>query len=291
MIKTLAKKADDFLIECGGFSIDLASRTHIMGVLNRTPDSFSDGGRYLEESAALTRIEEMVREGADIIDIGGESTRPGAPEVSPDEELDRVMPVIEKAARNLNIPISIDTRKAKVAEEALKAGAGIVNDVTGLRGDPEMAGVVREHNAALIVMHIKGTPRTMQEDPVYGDLIPEIIESLAGSIKIAEEAGIPRNKIIIDPGIGFGKTVEHNLEIIGRIDEFKALGRPILLGTSRKSFIGKVLNRGTDDRIWGSAATSAIAVLKGVNVIRVHDVKEQSDVVRIIDAVAGRRRW
>ena len=256
-----------------------------MGILNRTPDSFSDGGNFLDEKKALRHIEQMVKDGADIVDIGGESTRPGAGEVSLKDELDRVIPVIRKAAANIDIPISIDTRKAEVAEAALEAGASIVNDITALQGDRDMRYVVARHRAPVILMHMKGAPLTMQQSPVYEDLISEIISYLAHSIELAKEAGVPPEAIIVDPGIGFGKTTAHNLSIIRNLGRLKSLGRPILIGTSRKSFIGGVLNLGADRRLMGTAASVAISILNGANIIRVHDVKEMVEVARLTDAI------
>jgi len=256
-----------------------------MGILNRTPDSFSDGGNFLDEKKALRHIEQMVKDGADIVDIGGESTRPGAEQVSLKDELDRVIPVIRKAAANIDIPISIDTRKAEVAEAALEAGASIVNDITALQGDKEMRHVVAKHRVPVILMHMKGAPRTMQQSPVYEDLISEIISYLKYSIELAKDAGVPADSIIIDPGIGFGKTTEHNLSIIRNLGRLKSLGRPILIGTSRKSFIGGVLKLDVGRRLMGTAASVAISILNGANIIRVHDVKEMVEVARLADAV------
>ncbi len=267
------------------FHIDFRSKTYVMGVLNVTPDSFSDGGRFLDRAKAIEHAFEMFRDGADIIDIGGESTRPGAACVSINEELDRVIPVIEGIARDLKIPVSIDTRKSQVAQAALENGAALVNDISGLRYDPEMASVVADHDAMLIVMHMKGTPQDMQLNPSYKDVIKEIIESLKESVTKAKKAGLGEDNIIIDPGIGFGKTVEHNLEILRRLDEFKILGRPICIGTSRKSFIGKILGTDVEDRLTGTLATSMIAVMKGANILRVHDVKEVSQAARLVDTI------
>jgi len=260
-------------------------KTKIMGVLNRTPDSFSDGGNFMEGSAALERIRKMIRDGADIIDVGGESTRPGSEPVSLAEELDRTIPMIESISREADVAISIDTSKHEVAEEAIRAGCTIVNDVTGLKSDPGMAGVVARSGASVCVMHMKGDPRSMQDNPTYENLMLEIIEALDESIKIALQAGISEDKIIVDPGIGFGKTVDHDLEIIRRLKELEALNKPILIGLSRKSFIGKVLKRGVNERLMGTAALSAIAIVNGANIIRVHDIKEMADVAKITDAL------
>jgi len=269
----------------GSFELDLNKRTHLMGILNRTPNSFSDGGLFMDESSAVTHALKMAEEGADIIDIGGESTRPGALDVSIKEEIERTVPVIKKLAGKLRIPISIDTSKAEVAEEALKNGAGIVNDITGLKKDPRIAKLAADFNVPVVIMHIKGSPRTMQLNPVYDDLIAEITESLEESIKIAKRAGVDEDKIIIDPGIGFGKTVEHNLQIINKLDKFKKLGKPILIGVSRKSFIGKVLNLDVGKRLIGTACACALAIANGADIIRVHDICQMREVSRMADAV------
>ncbi len=274
---------------CGRRTLHVGTRTHVMGILNVTPDSFSDGGVYFRQlDRAARHIEEMVRDGADIIDIGGESTRPGSKGVGLDEELDRVVPVIRNASRITNVLISIDTSKSAVAEEAIKNGASIVNDATALRGDPRMASVVAEYGAGLIVMHMKGTPRTMQANPVYKDIAAEIVSCLKESIRIAGEAGIERERIMVDPGIGFGKTAAHNLEILARLEELAALERPVMVGVSRKSFIGTILNRDVKGRLMGTAAACAVAITNGANVIRVHDVKEMADVAKIVDAIVRR---
>lgn len=267
-----------------------SDKTYIMGVLNVTPDSFSDGGRFLDKKNAIQHVIGMARDGADIIDVGGESTRPGAKDISVEEELNRVIPVIEAISNKINIPISIDTRKSRVAEESLKAGASIVNDVSGLKYDPDMAPIVAKYNAGLIVMHAKGTPQDMQINPVYKNLIKEIVESLKESLGMAKRAGVSKEKIVIDPGVGFGKTVEHNLEILSRLDEFKALSQPICVGTSRKSFIGKVLGLpNVENRLSGTIATCVIAIMKGANILRVHDVKEVVEAARITDSILSRK--
>ena len=265
-----------------GGSLELGRRTLVMGVLNVTPDSFSDGGRWLDPDRAVRRARDMVREGADLVDVGGESTRPGARAVSGPEELRRVVPVVERLAAE-RILVSVDTSKAAVAAAALRAGAKIVNDVTALRGDPAMAGTVARSGAAVVLMHMKGTPRTMQRDPRYGDVVAEICSFFRDSMKFAWRAGIPRDKILLDPGIGFGKSPEHNVEILRRLDELRSLGRPLVIGTSRKGFIGRALGRRVDERQFGTAATVTAAVLRGADVVRVHDVREMSDVVRMSD--------
>ena len=257
-----------------------------MGILNVTPDSFSDGGSFMKADTAVKHAISMVEEGADIIDIGGESTRPGSDRITVSEELERVIPVIENLSDRISVPISIDTYKAKVAQKAIDAGASIVNDISGLRFDPDMPGVVSRNEVPVVIMHIKGTPENMQEDPIYGDLIEEIIEYFEESISIAEKAGIHDEKIIVDPGIGFGKTFEDNLEIINRLSEFKRLGKPVLIGTSRKAFIGKVLGDvPVGDRVEATAATVAISIMNGADIIRVHDVKEMQRVAKVSDAI------
>ena len=258
-------------------------RTLVMGVLNVTPDSFSDGGRWLDPRRAIRHARAMVRQGADLIDVGGESTRPGARAVSEREELRRVVPVVEALAAG-GIRVSIDTSKAAVAEAALRAGATMVNDVTALRGDPRMARVCARAGADVVLMHMKGTPRTMQKAPRYADVVADISSFFRKRLTFALRRGIARDKIFLDPGIGFGKTPEHNVEILRRLAEFKKLGFPLLVGTSRKSFIGRALGgREPDDRVFGTAATVAVAVLRGAAVVRVHDVREMSDVVRVTD--------
>ena len=257
-----------------------------MAVLNVTPDSFSDGGKYYSKRRAIARAVEMAAEGADIIDVGGESTRPGARDISADEESARILPVIEALSKRLKIPISVDTRKAKVAEGALRAGARIVNDVSGLRYDPGMAKVAAKYGATVIVMHMKGTPRDMQKSPRYGDLIQEIKSGLRGSIKLARKAGIKDGKIIVDPGIGFGKTVAHNLQILNRLGEFKDLGMPVCVGTSRKSFIGRILDiPDSGGRLAGTMATCAVAIIRGADILRVHDVREAVQAAVITDSI------
>jgi len=280
----------DYKIDCRGKVLDLGSRTHIMGILNVTPDSFSDGGLYADATRALEHARNMVTQGADIIDIGGESTRPGANPLTEEEELRRIIPVIERLTSEIAAPVSVDTYKSSVAIKALNAGASIVNDISGLRFSPDMARVVADHGAAVVIMHIKGTPRDMQMNPVYGDVIGEIMDHLEESAAIALKAGIVRNRIMIDPGIGFGKTLEHNLTILERLDEFRALGFPIVLGTSRKRFIGTVLDIAEPkDRIEGSAATVALGIQRGARIVRVHDVGYMTKVARTTDAIVKRK--
>lgn len=277
---------NDYKLRCRDRIIDLSDRTHIMGILNVTPDSFSDGGRYLDQNKAASHAKEMISQGADIIDIGGESTRPGAEPLSEEEELRRVIPVIKRLSSEIDTPISIDTYKYRVAEEALKAGACIVNDISGLRFSEDMAKVVADYGAGLVIMHMKGTPRNMQQNPVYDDVIAEITKYLSDAIEKAIKAGVESEQIVIDPGIGFGKTLEHNLVILNRLNEFKILGRPILIGTSRKRFIGMVLNQDEPARrIEGTAATISLAIERGAKIIRVHDVEHMARVAKMTDAV------
>ncbi len=276
----------DYKIDCRGKVLDLGSRTHIMGILNVTPDSFSDGGQYADEERAFAHACEMAAAGADIIDIGGESTRPGAAPLAREEELRRIIPLIERLSAELPVPISVDTYKSSVAKKAIEAGAAIVNDISGLRFSRDMANVVADSGAAVVVMHIKGTPRDMQQSPVYDDVVGEVMAYLEEGIEIALKAGVDREKILIDPGIGFGKTLEHNLIILNRLEEFRALGKPIVLGTSRKKFIGAVLNiQMPEERVEGTAATMALGIERGARVVRVHDVARMAQVAKMTDAI------
>ncbi len=262
-------------------------KTYIMGILNVTPDSFSDGGKFFTVNSALKHAEKMISEGAAFIDIGGESTRPGAESVSLEEELNRVIPVIKAVSSEFkDIPISIDTYKSQVAEKALEAGASIVNDISGLRFDPDMAKVIAEFKVPVILMHIKGTPKNMQKNPTYSNLLNEIFDYFNESLNLLNKAGGDISNVIIDPGIGFGKTFEHNLTILNRLKEFKSLGLPLLIGASRKSFIGAVLNReNPEERVLGSLSVAVISSLKGAKILRVHDVKETYDVLKMADAI------
>lgn len=272
------------------FCLDFARKTHIMGILNVTPDSFTDGGVFLGKDAAVQRGLKMVEEGADIIDIGGESTRPGSDPVEYEEELRRTIPVIEALSKSVNVPLSIDTYKASVAKRALDAGASIVNDISGLRFDPEMAGVVAEYKVPVVVMHIKGTPKNMQVNPEYESLIHEIIDYLREGMRIAVDAGVGEDMVIIDPGIGFGKTFEHNLRILKHLHEFTLLEKPLLVGPSRKAFLGKILDDApTSERLEGTAAAVAISIINGANIVRVHDVKEMAKVAKVADAIKRER--
>lgn len=267
--------------------LELGRRTLIMGILNVTPDSFSDGGLFYDPERAVRRALQMVEEGADIIDIGGESTRPGSDPVPLEEELRRVLPVIEAVAKEVDIPLSIDTYKARVAEEALERGACIVNDISALGFDPEMARVVARHGAALILMHIKGTPRDMQRDPHYEDVLGEIKAYLKERIRRAEDEGVSPEAIVVDPGIGFGKRLEHNLEILRGLDQLAELDRPILVGPSRKTFIGQILGVDVSDRLYGTLGAVAHSVMKGAHIVRVHDVRAARHLVDVIDAIEG----
>lgn len=276
---------DSAIWSVGERIFDLSHGPHIMGVLNVTPDSFSDGSVFLDTDRAVERACEMEAEGADSIDIGGESTRPFALPVSEEEEAGRVLPVIERLAGRLRVPISIDTWKSSVAREALRAGAEIINDISGCTFDPCMAEVAAAAGAGLVLMHTRGRPQEMQRETSYGALIPEIIQFLRERMCYAESHGVQRRRIVIDPGVGFGKSVEGNLEILRRLEEFSALGRPILVGTSRKSFIGKILGREVGDRLFGTAATVALAVARGASIIRVHDVRQMRDAALMAQAV------
>jgi len=270
-----------------GKELRFGRRTLIMGVLNVTPDSFSDGGRFLAPEAARDHALEMIDAGADIIDVGGMSTRPGSEEVSPEEEAARVLPVVEAVAQATRTPVSIDTYRADVAEAAIDAGALIINDISAMRFDPRMVEVAKEKRTPVCLMHIKGSPRDMQIDPTYDDVLAEIILYLRRAIENAERAGVPREQLCVDPGIGFGKTVEHNLRILRNLGQLRCLGCPILVGTSRKSFIGAVCEKDVGERIFGTASSVALAVVEGADIVRVHDVAEMRDVVRLADAVNG----
>jgi dihydropteroate synthase len=258
--------------------------TRLMGVVNVTPDSFSDGGLYLDPAAAIAHGEELLVAGAEILDVGGESTRPGAEPVSEDEELRRVLPVIEGLA---GATVSVDTSKAAVAVAALDAGATIVNDVTALRGDPEMAALCAEREATVVLMHMLGEPRTMQDEAVYGDVIAEVKTFLAARIEFALAAGIAEQRIWVDPGIGFGKTAAHNHELLRRLHELVELGRPVVIGTSRKSFIGRVDGSAAGERLGGTIASSVLAAAAGADVVRVHDVAEVRQALTVAAAIHG----
>jgi dihydropteroate synthase len=256
-----------------------------MGILNVTLDSFSDGGHYFQTEKAIEHGLAMALDGADIIDVGGESTRPYSERISVSEELDRVIPVIEALSQELSIPISIDTNRSQVAQQALAAGASIINDISAFRFDPDMLSVAAGAGVPVVLMHMQGNPSTMQDHPSYDDLIPEIVDFLRDAIGRAVKGGISRDLLIVDPGIGFGKTFDHNLTILRELPQFSSLERPILLGTSRKAFIGHILGKEVQERDTGSMATIAAGVLKGAHIVRVHDVKNSVETVKIIDAI------
>jgi len=274
---------DIFLYRFGNITYDLGQRTFVMGVLNVTPDSFSDGGKYNDLDSAAARAVEMEKEGADFIDIGGQSTRPGSEEIPLDEELKRVIPVIKEVIKKVRVPVSVDTYRSVVADEALKNGAVIVNDISGFNFDAKMPKVIARHNATAIVMHMKGTPKNMQAEPVYTNLLAEISSYFENAAWIANVEGI--KQIIIDPGIGFGKTIEHNLQILKNLSVFKKLDSPIMVGVSRKSMIGKILGiDDVNDRHEGTIALNSIAINNSANIIRVHDVTEGVRTARMMDA-------
>ncbi len=274
-----------YSIRCRKRTLTLGKRTLLMGVLNVTPDSFSDGGHFFDKEKAIDHGLKMVEEGADIIDIGGESTRPGSKPLELEEELRRVIPVIESLAKEVDVPISIDTYKSTVAQRAIEAGAEIINDISGLHLDPNLAKVAAKDDTPLVLMHIRGNPETMQKDVHYDSLFSEILQYLKESIQRAESAGLDPRQIIIDPGIGFGKTLDDNLLIIKNLYEFRILGKPILLGTSRKSFIGKILNTEVGDRLEGTLSSIAIGVLNGAHIIRSHDVLQTKKAIAVTDAI------
>ena len=271
----------------GPRSRPLAARPLVMGILNVTPDSFSDGGRFLDPDAAVAHGRRLAADGADVLDVGGESTRPGAAAVPEAEELRRVIPVIRRLARAVRVPLSIDTSKAAVADAALAAGASIVNDVTALRGDPRMAAVAAGRRAMVILMHMRGTPGTMQRAPRYRNVVTEVGLFLRDAARRAHAAGIPRSRILLDPGLGFGKLPAHNLQLLRGLPRLAALGYPLVVGPSRKSFIGRTLGVGMDDRLPGTLACVAYACHAGVRMVRVHDVGPAAQVVRMLAAIEG----
>jgi dihydropteroate synthase len=277
-------------IRAGSLTMHFDRRPYIMGILNVTPDSFSDGGKFFDGKKAVDQALRLVEEGADILDVGGESTRPGSDAVSEEEEIKRVLPVIQAAVRYTTAPVSIDTTKARVAKAALDAGAAMVNDVSALRFDEKMGELVAAAGVPLVVMHMRGVPKTMQAGPIeYADLLAEIRTFLEESLQRAADAGVEREQIIVDPGIGFGKTPEHNLTILNRIGELLALGRPVLVGPSRKAFIGKILDKEADQRLHGTAAAVAASVFGGAHILRVHDVGPMRDVIEVTRAIKGER--
>jgi dihydropteroate synthase len=274
---------------CGRHTFDLSHRVHVMGILNVTPDSFSDGGRFLDPDAAVAHALRLSEEGADLLDLGGVSTRPGATPVTPQEEWRRLSPVFERLGHNSRLCLSIDTSSSVVAELALRSGACVVNDVTALRGDARMVEVAAQLGAGVILMHMRGTPATMQNHPAYDDVAGEIRQFLAERLAFARGHGVSEDRLAVDPGIGFGKTAEQSLEILARLPELEALGRPIVIGASRKSFIGKLLDLPIEDRLEGSLAAAVAAVLGGARIVRAHDVRATRRAVDLADAVRAAR--
>lgn len=276
-----------------GRTLDLSERAFVMGIVNVTPDSFSDGGLWADPKIAIDHALSLVEEGADLLDIGGESTRPGSDPVTAEEELRRVLPVVEALAKQTSVPLSIDTMKAEVARRCLDAGAHIVNDVTALTGDPDMAGVVRQYDAGAVLMHMRGTPKDMQDNPQYDDVVATISNYFDERLKTLENQGVPPAKLALDPGIGFGKTVEHNMEILARLAEFAIWQRPILLGVSRKGFLGQITGRPRNERAVATAAIGGWALARNAaRIFRVHDVGPMRDVVRVAAAMeAAERTW
>lgn len=268
-----------------GGVLSLAERVHVMGILNVTPDSFSDGGRYVDADAACAHAMAMIEQGADLLDIGAESSKPGAVAIDEEEERRRLLPIVRELCRRTTIPLSIDTTKAAIAEEALDAGAALINDISALRFDPRMASVVARSGAGVILMHMQGTPVTMQRTASYTYVVEDVRAFLAARLEVAQQAGIPRDRILLDPGIGFGKNCEHNVTLLNHLGAFQTLGRPIVVGVSRKAFLGKILGRTIDERLMGTAGAVAIAIMKGARVVRVHDVAPIRDVVKIVEAI------
>lgn len=282
-----ASKVESLSLQAGDYLLQFNRRTLVMGILNVTPDSFSDGGKYINKDNAVSHGIKLAAEGSDIIDIGGESTRPGAAPLSLEDELERVIPVIRELAKEIQVPISIDTYKSEVAREALDAGASMINDISGLNSDDKMAGLVAEYDVPVVLMHIKGTPRDMQINPHYENMMSEVRNSLADSIDIALNAGVDKNKIIVDPGIGFGKDLMDNFSLIKNLDYFKSLGHLILIGPSRKSFLWKTLDVSPDETIEATAAAVTACIMAGADIVRIHDVKEVMNAVKIADLIVS----
>ena len=268
-------------IQCGKYTLDYSGKTQIMGILNTTPDSFSDGGKYVDIDKAIFHANEMIKNGADIIDIGGESTRPGFDPVSVEQEIERTIPVIRKLCKEIDVPISIDTYKAEVAKQAIEAGATIINDIWGAKADPDMGKVAATYDVPIILMHNR-------HNRDYDQLIPDMIVDLMESVKLVKDAGVKDEKIILDPGVGFAKTMEDNLLVMRHLDSFVQLGYPVLLGTSRKSFIGYVLDLPPTERLEGTGATICLGIEKGCQIIRIHDVLEMSRMAKMMDAMLGK---
>lgn len=273
----------------GSREFDFNKKTYVMGILNITPDSFSDGGSYDGVEEAVRRAHEMVEEGAHIIDVGGESSRPGAEYVPEAEELSRVLPVIRRLAEEIEVPISIDTYKAGVAKACIEAGAHIINDISGLKGDPDMANVAAQLGVPCILMHMRGNPKTMQSNLHYHSFMDDLREELSESIEMAVEAGVEKKNIILDPGVGFSKSSDHNLEIINKIKELKRMGYPLLVGASRKRFIGEILDATADERLEGSLAVAVVSSWEGAAILRVHDVEETVKVLKVTEAIKNMR--
>lgn len=270
--------------------IGLAGRPLLLGIVNVTPDSFSDGGRYFDSEAAVAHAVRLVEEGADMLDIGAESTRPGAAPVEAIEELRRLIPVVKAIAKAVAVPISVDTSKASVAKAAIDEGAVIVNDVTGLQGDPAMVDLIAQTGAGIVLMHMQGTPQTMQQAPEYQDVVEDVAAFLSARAQYAIGRGVAQSQIILDPGIGFGKVLVQNLDLLGQLSRFIQLGYPLLIGPSRKSFIGQLTGQPVEDRAWGTAAAVAIAVEQGAHILRVHDVRAMRDVVEVAAAITRRKK-
>lgn len=273
------------MFRCNQYRLNLKNRTHIMGVLNITPDSFHKESRVKSINNALKRAEKMIHEGADILDIGGESTRPGSEPVPEDEELKRILPAIKAIIKKFDIPLSVDTYKYSVAKTVLQEGVSIINDISGLHFSPEMAPTIASSNAGVIIMHISGKPKNMHENPSYKNLMEEIKSYLKEGVNKATSCGIEEDRIIIDPGIGFGKNFSHNISIMKKLKELKSLNKPVLLGLSRKSFIGKILNLPVEERLEGSLAASVIGIINGAQILRTHDVKETKRAVAVADTI------
>lgn len=291
----MALRRDPFRLKLPSRTLVLGGRTLVMGVLNVTPDSFSDGGQFLDPARAIEHAIAMESAGADLLDIGGESTRPGSEEVEASEELGRILPVLEGLRGRIKTPISVDTRRAAVAEVALRAGAEIINDVSGLKNDPRIAEVAAQQRVPLILMHIRGEPRTMQKAGFARDVLRDVTQGLRKSVSLARKAGVAKSQIILDPGIGFGKSFAQNYELLEKLPQLAKLGYPLLVGTSRKGFLGATLARSgkpalPEDRIWGTAATVAASILNGAHIIRVHDVAEMVQVARVADCLANPAR-
>jgi dihydropteroate synthase len=284
------QKRKHFRLKLPSLTLRLGERTLVMGVLNVTPDSFSDGGKFLQPEHAVAHAIAMERAGADLLDIGGESTRPGSEETPTSEELNRVLPVLEALRGRLKIPISVDTRRSTVAELAIHAGAQIINDVSGLRSDPRIAEVAARHHVPLILMHMRGDPRTMQQEPFARDVVKDVMQGLRKSIATARKAGVAKSQLILDPGIGFGKSYAQNYELLQKLPQLARLGHPLLVGASRKGFLGATLARDgkpapPEERIWGTAATVTASILNGAHIVRVHDVAEMVQVARASDCL------